>query len=673
MIQNLQELINHHPFFQILTHREVDQLVMLAIESNYQAQEVIVIEGMIVDAFYLIVSGVVEATKLDMETQEQVPVAILKKGDSIGLAKMGFFSPNGKRQATLTAIEEVCLIGWKIDIFHSFLKAHPQFNPEMVKFSEILLRMHFISQVASFQKLPAEKISSIAKQIKEITVPAGLILFHQGDIGDKCYLICSGKVEILLLHKDGSEKRVALLEAFELFGELAILTKSYRSATARILEGGNLLILEEDQLHELMQNQSTYESIMTLMIERCCPIRKTHIQTYHMQTPDCENYTILKDPLYGRYFKLSNEGWHLWQQLDGTKNLQTIMIELFKISQDFNISTIADTLFNLADAGFVFLPDIEIKNNPEVEKKLSFYEKQTMYLKKISHINLTFNTADKIFTYLYQYFKYFYTVPGQMLIFGCIFFGFISNVLYFPHAMKEMQVTDHLFMILIFVFLGNLFSIFFHELGHGLTTKYFKREVNFAGLRIIFFGLGIEIFVDTSDMWLSDRKARSIVSLSGPYVDLLTAGIASLLPWIIFQPAVALTFYLLAWSIYYGVYKNLNPILQNDGYAALKEICQDPKLIKTSYYWLNDLKNFHINGFKWQENAVPLIYWGICLFFLAIQLACAFLFQYSLRLLFPTIGGFSSAPLAWILPALAILRFLLIVRTQIKRLFTLNS
>ncbi|MBY0355363.1 MAG: cyclic nucleotide-binding domain-containing protein [Rickettsiales bacterium] len=61
----------------------------------------------------------------------------------------------------------------------------------------------------------------------------GEIIFRQGYPGDNAYIIIRGQVEIIDEMGDGTEYRLALLEAGQMFGEMALLDDKPRSATAR--------------------------------------------------------------------------------------------------------------------------------------------------------------------------------------------------------------------------------------------------------------------------------------------------------------------------------------------------------------------------------------------------------------------------------------------------------
>lgn len=72
---------------------------------------------------------------------------------------------------------------------------------------------------------------------------AGSIIFRQGYPGDNAYIVISGQVEILDEIPGGPEFRIAVLEAGQMFGEMAVLDDKPRSATARALTDVTLQIV----------------------------------------------------------------------------------------------------------------------------------------------------------------------------------------------------------------------------------------------------------------------------------------------------------------------------------------------------------------------------------------------------------------------------------------------
>lgn len=73
--------------------------------------------------------------------------------------------------------------------------------------------------------------------------PAGTTLFEQGDEGREMYVISSGKIEISR-HADDKEMVLAVLGPGDFFGEMAIINNQPRSATARVLEDAQVLVID---------------------------------------------------------------------------------------------------------------------------------------------------------------------------------------------------------------------------------------------------------------------------------------------------------------------------------------------------------------------------------------------------------------------------------------------
>src|SRR6185503_20588802 len=81
---------------------------------------------------------------------------------------------------------------------------------------------------------------------------AGHVLFHEGDEGEDMYIIQSGKVAIKKRLKEG-EAMLATLEKGDFFGEMAILERQPRSATAEVLEGGDLIVINGETFGDMIK------------------------------------------------------------------------------------------------------------------------------------------------------------------------------------------------------------------------------------------------------------------------------------------------------------------------------------------------------------------------------------------------------------------------------------
>jgi CRP/FNR family cyclic AMP-dependent transcriptional regulator len=82
-------------------------------------------------------------------------------------------------------------------------------------------------------------------------VPAGTVLFREGDTSVEMYVIVSGRVRISKRVRN-VEKAMTTLPAGEFFGEMAILNGRPRSATATVVEDAELLIVGPEAFDALV-------------------------------------------------------------------------------------------------------------------------------------------------------------------------------------------------------------------------------------------------------------------------------------------------------------------------------------------------------------------------------------------------------------------------------------
>jgi CRP/FNR family cyclic AMP-dependent transcriptional regulator len=85
--------------------------------------------------------------------------------------------------------------------------------------------------------------------------PAGAVLFEEGDPGSRMYVLRSGKVKIAK-RVAGAEVTLALLGPGDFFGEMALLEKLPRSATATVLEDAKLIEVDETTFESLVRRSS---------------------------------------------------------------------------------------------------------------------------------------------------------------------------------------------------------------------------------------------------------------------------------------------------------------------------------------------------------------------------------------------------------------------------------
>ncbi len=107
-----------------------------------------------------------------------------------------------------------------------------------------------LKTVDIFADTPDEILVEVAMLLKEMTLPAGSVIFEKGAPGDSMYLIVEGEVEAY----DGVHV-FTRMGARELFGEMALLDGEPRTASIRTVQPTQLLRLEQEPFYELMDDR----------------------------------------------------------------------------------------------------------------------------------------------------------------------------------------------------------------------------------------------------------------------------------------------------------------------------------------------------------------------------------------------------------------------------------
>ncbi|MFZ2315886.1 MAG: PqqD family peptide modification chaperone [Gammaproteobacteria bacterium] len=645
---NRQDLLMAFPCFASLTEEQSQALSSLWAEVTYEAQEKIVIEHDLVDSIYIIVNGEAEVTYeiVNKKKTVNVPVAVLNTGEGIGLNDTGFYSTTGKRTATVTAMTDMVLLRLSLKDLYGFLKRN-DLELSMYAASQQMMRMNFIKQSLPFSKLSHDRLKWLAERVVDMDVAAGTIIFSQGEQGDCCYLIRSGRVEIINKDEESGERQLAVLKPPVLFGEATLITHTPRNATARALENCELLSLRHEYLSELLESEDNVANMfMTLMVDRSLPLKNPNVTVHQRTTADGQKLSILKNPENGNYFKLSEEGTFIWKQLDGKHTMQDITLALAEDFKVFAPDVVAALISKLTKSGFIENIDIEEKDEAKLKGFFGL-------LRKVLAFKYAFGDADPWITKLYQkYMHYFFSKTGQIILAIFAVWGLVSFALNTSDVLLFFSVEHASFLLLLGLIPLSLIAVVLHELGHAFAVKAFGREVHYIGIGWYWFGP--VAFTDTSDMWLATRKPRMLVNIAGVYVDFLVAGSASFLMFAIPNPYIQGMLWIFALYTYIGGFRMLSPLQELDGYYILSDWVEKTKLRQAAVIWL--VKTFPKCLRKpalFKRYKAEVSYWVACIFFLMLVTILTLLVQ---AFVLQAVGIASPNPyIALVLPFVVVL------------------
>jgi CRP-like cAMP-binding protein len=80
----------------------------------------------------------------------------------------------------------------------------------------------------------------------------GAVLFAEGEEGEDMYIVQSGRVAIKKKVKDG-ETTLAVMEKGDFFGEMAMLERLPRSASAEVVEAGDLIKIDNETFGDMIK------------------------------------------------------------------------------------------------------------------------------------------------------------------------------------------------------------------------------------------------------------------------------------------------------------------------------------------------------------------------------------------------------------------------------------
>lgn len=110
-----------------------------------------------------------------------------------------------------------------------------------------------LADVELFEHLGDEDRVRLAEAVDVRTLEPGEILFRAGEPGESLYIVRSGEVELFIRDNAGQKILLTVACSNQIFGELALLDRGPRTATAMALGETVLLVLDREDLLLLFQ------------------------------------------------------------------------------------------------------------------------------------------------------------------------------------------------------------------------------------------------------------------------------------------------------------------------------------------------------------------------------------------------------------------------------------
>lgn len=125
-----------------------------------------------------------------------------------------------------------------------------------------------LKQVGLFSDLSDDDLRRVCRDVTQLRLEPGELLFEENDHGDSAYVVTSGSVEVVKA-TEGREALVAVREAGSVIGEMALLQEEPRMASVRARSATELLTIPKQTLDQLLAvSPSAARSMFRVLIER---------------------------------------------------------------------------------------------------------------------------------------------------------------------------------------------------------------------------------------------------------------------------------------------------------------------------------------------------------------------------------------------------------------------
>jgi CRP-like cAMP-binding protein len=125
-------------------------------------------------------------------------------------------------------------------------------HPASGRQTTVKSKRDFLRSVTLFERLPNPALDRLVLAFERHKYTDLEVVFHQGESGDRLYLVETGNVDLFHADGRGTVRKLATVGMGGYFGELALLSDKPRAATALVIGEVELLSISGRELKRLL-------------------------------------------------------------------------------------------------------------------------------------------------------------------------------------------------------------------------------------------------------------------------------------------------------------------------------------------------------------------------------------------------------------------------------------
>ena len=147
-------------------------------------------------------------------------------------------------------------------------------------------KLKLLANVALFSDFSVKQLEAVSLVARKKTLQRRDELFHKGDPGGEIYIVVSGKLKALTTSVEGDDVVFSILGPGEVFGEVALLGATPRTATLSAIEDCQLLAIDRrDFMSFLRTNPEVSVKLLNVIAMRLKRVSELVEDTLFLNLP----------------------------------------------------------------------------------------------------------------------------------------------------------------------------------------------------------------------------------------------------------------------------------------------------------------------------------------------------------------------------------------------------
>jgi CRP/FNR family transcriptional regulator len=128
--------------------------------------------------------------------------------------------------------------------------------------------VELLDELDLFEALSDDEIDTLAGKVGTVRWDAGTVVFDEGDRGDACYVIHSGRGKVMKRLVDGQPIVLAEIGHGAMVGELALFASEFRSARFQVVERTTAIAIAQEDLMAILRGNAEAAISMAVRVAR---------------------------------------------------------------------------------------------------------------------------------------------------------------------------------------------------------------------------------------------------------------------------------------------------------------------------------------------------------------------------------------------------------------------